>query len=61
WQSLCCENLRLLRPKGLTMTQKRNLCPLNRYKNKFPAPPPRKPGIWLLANEISRKMVTKYQ
>ena len=30
--------------------------------NKLPAPlPPRKLGIWLLANEISRKMVTKYQ
>jgi hypothetical protein len=32
WQSLCCENLRLLRPKGLAMTKKRRFATVNGYK-----------------------------
>ena len=31
WQSLCCENLRLLRPEGLAMTQKRRFATVNSY------------------------------
>jgi len=45
WQSLCCENLRLLRPKGLAMTQERSFCSRERLQRWFLSVIPAKAGI----------------
>jgi len=34
-QSLCLKDLRLLRPKGLAMTKKRNVAPVNGYNFSY--------------------------